>query len=96
MFELLEELLESWDLQIDSPINVESSEAFAESGLLKLNCDKALAHLAWRPVLSFSECAEMTATWYQDFYADGSAFDLTVGQIEQYQRLARERKLVWA
>ena len=94
--ELLLQLLKSWELKIDSPINVESNEAFSEAGLLKLNCDKALSHLAWRPVLSFSECADMTATWYQDFYADQSAFDLTVKQIEKYQRLAKERKLVWA
>ena len=96
MRELLEQLLKSWELQIESPIIVESNQSFSEAGLLKLNCDKALSELAWRPVLTFAECADMTATWYQDFYADQSAFELTVKQIETYQQLARERKLVWA
>ena len=96
VLQLLEQLLKSWDLDIDRPINVESSDSFGESGLLKLNCDKALSHLAWTPVLSFAECADMTATWYQDYYADKSAFELTVQQIEQYQALAKERNLTWA
>ena len=96
VIELLQQLLKSWKLPVESPINVESNQSFSESGLLKLNCDKALSHIAWRPVLSFAECADMTAKWYQDFYSDKQAFDLTVQQIEQYQQLARERKLVWA
>ena len=39
-----------------------------EATLLKLSCDRALAELKWRPVLSFDECVRFTATWYRQFY----------------------------
>jgi CDP-glucose 4,6-dehydratase len=69
-----------------------------EAGLLKLNCDKALSRLSWRPVLAFEETAKFTAAWYRDFYenrlTDTTA--LTTNQINEYCKLARTRGLVWA
>ena len=37
-----------------------------EAGLLKLNCDKALSHLSWFPVLNFKETIKMTIDWYKN------------------------------
>ena len=39
-----------------------------ESKLLKLNCDKALSLLKWKPNLNFSSTMKLTSSWYYDFY----------------------------
>jgi len=69
-----------------------------EAGLLKLNCDKALAALHWRAVLDFAETVRMTAEWYRRFYGDTahSMLDMTCRQIADYETQARKRGLAWA
>ncbi len=76
----------------------EGSPAFAEAGLLKLNCDKALAYLQWRPVLAFAETAAFTGAWYDKFY-NGARTDLndfTIGQIKAYAAAASGKGIPWA
>jgi CDP-glucose 4,6-dehydratase len=70
----------------------------AEAGLLKLNCDKALSRLRWRPTLSFRETAAMTADWYRDYYTKKTKdiFTVTQRQIDEYRALAVARSAVWA
>ena len=41
-----------------------------ESGLLKLNCDKALSLLNWHSVMDFEKTVDFTAEWYNEFYKD--------------------------
>jgi CDP-glucose 4,6-dehydratase len=69
-----------------------------EAGLLKLNCDKALFDLKWRPVLNFKETVKMTVEWYKKFYqnSDLSMHDFTIDQIAEYKKLASCRGLWWA
>jgi len=69
-----------------------------EAGLLKLNCDKALFDLQWKPTLAFKETVEMTVEWYRHYYQNSTAsiYDFTISQIEAYTKLASERKLSWA
>lgn len=69
-----------------------------EAGLLKLNCDKAMALLRWRATLDFAETVRLTADWYRRFYENigRSTLDATCGQIADYVALARKRRLVWA
>ena len=50
-----------------------------ESTLLKLCCDKALAHLHWKAALTFEETIRFTAEWYRAFYAAKNA-DLVCGK----------------
>lgn len=70
---------------------------FHEAGLLKLNCDKALAILGWRPVLDAAETARLTASWYAHFYRDRelSMLDYTRAQLAEYEGLAQARGLAW-
>lgn len=70
---------------------------FHEAGLLKLNCDKALADLGWVPNLAFEETAKMTAEWYRAFYSaqDEDIRSLTEQQIGSYVKKAVEKNLVW-
>lgn len=97
VLELLKSLKHYWGFAEDEKFQInEISRSFHEAGLLKLSCDKALAHLAWQPVLHFSETAEFTASWYRDFYRGDDAAILTFNQIEQYEKLAKERERLWA
>ncbi len=74
-----------------------SAEGPYESGLLKLNCDKALFHLKWRSVLTFEETIELTANWYKTFYSEaGRVYELSANQINTYGRSAKERGVAWA
>lgn len=69
-----------------------------ESGLLKLNCDKALHMLNWKAVLNFEETVKETVTWYRNYYDNPNAdiFNFTSDQIFRYIELAKERNLNWA
>ena len=69
-----------------------------ECTLLKLCCDKALAHLQWKATLNFEETIRYTAKWYRAFYTPGGTpnmFDFTLGQIAAYATAAENRGLAW-
>ena len=64
--------------------------------LLKLCCDKALAHLGWKATLTFEETIRFTAEWYHRFYRgdgakQGSMLDFSLGQIAAYVNAAEQR-----
>lgn len=72
-----------------------------ECTLLKLCCDKALAHLGWKATLNFEETIRYTAEWYQSFYhGEGGKqpqrmLDYTLGQIAAYVNAAEQRGQIW-
>ena len=68
-----------------------------ESGLLKLNCDKAFFDLEWHSVLSFQETIRYTVEWYKTFYEDNSNIQSkSSNQIDNYIALAKKLDLGWA
>lgn len=68
-----------------------------ESGLLKLNCDKALHHLRWHAVMGFEDTVRMTAEWYRAYYKQPAQIGATTdSQIEAYTAIARQHGLAWA
>jgi len=68
-----------------------------EAGLLRLNCAKARERLGWSATLNFRETAALTADWYRRFLEGREeAWQLTIGQIYEYVRHARARRLAWA
>ncbi len=72
-------------------------EGFHEASLLKLNCDKALKDLDWRPTLNFPETVKMTSEWYNNFYENKlhDMSDFTIQQISEYTSLAKKRGMSW-
>ena len=73
-----------------------------ECTLLKLCCDKALAHLGWKATLNFEETIRFTAEWYHRFYrgeggkqAGASLLDFSLGQIAAYSNAAEQRQQLW-
>jgi CDP-glucose 4,6-dehydratase len=69
-----------------------------ESGLLKLNCDKALHHLRWRAVWDFDVTVRETALWYRRYYEQPlqSIADFSLSQIQAYVDAAQKQGLAWA
>ncbi len=94
---LLRSLSSNWFGDVTAEkITVAQTDGFAESGLLKLNCDKAFAQLKWLPSLSFDQCTKMTANWYRSFYSrSADVVSLTEKQIDEYVTLAGNSKTGW-
>ena len=42
-----------------------------EATLLKLDINKAIALLGWKPQLTFTETLELTFGWYKNYYEKG-------------------------
>ena len=97
VLDLLKELAVNWDAANTDILQLERSN-FPESGLLKLNIDKALYDMQWNPTLNFRETAAFTSDWYKHFYKDSpiSMLDFTNGQINGYVSTATKKGLPWA
>lgn len=99
VLDLLQAISTHW--QFDSMkeyFAVESNNTFHEAGLLKLNCDKALFHLQWKPVLEFADTAQFTGSWYDAFYngKKQDMFGYTVQQVAMYENKALQKNISWA
>ena len=97
VLDVVQELSKAWP---DSSWEIEASteKSVHESGLLKLNCDKAFAYLNWKPTMNFKETIELTKSWYEKFYYESNkinSFELCLNQIKYYTSLAKERGAQW-
>ena len=95
--DLIDEMKKYWDLVRWNDVSI-SQEHLHEAGLLKLNCDKALSDIQWQPTLEFHETVRMTVEWYRSYYQNNeqSMYDFTLSQIDEYVKLAANRKRYWA
>ena len=77
--------------------NSKSKKKFFESGLLRLNCNKAKKLIKWNSILKFNELTLMVVDWYRNYYFDKkNAPQITHKQIKKYQYLAIKRGSKWA
>jgi len=97
VLELVEEVAKYWSSARYNDVS-DGYEGPYESGLLKLNCDKALHDLSWNAVLEFSDTVRLTAKWYRSFYEDVDArMDvICTDQIKEYTEIARTSGMTWA
>ena len=95
--ELVTTMTDHWDQVRWDDVSAQSSGPY-ESGLLKLNCDKALHHLHWRAVWDFDATVSETALWYRRYYENPtqSIADFSLRQIAAYVVSAQEHGLAWA
>lgn len=96
VLELLQSVQKFWKSDtLKKQFDIAENSSFHEAGLLKLNCDKALYYLQWRPALDFQATARMTGEWYNHYYnnnkKDISAY--TLNQILEYAEAARKNQL---
>jgi CDP-glucose 4,6-dehydratase len=75
-----------------------SSAGPHESGLLKLNCDKALHYLEWHATWDFQATVQATALWYRRYYEtpSGSMADFSLSQIVAYAERAQQQGMPWS
>lgn len=53
-----------------------------EAGLLKLDINKAISSMLWRPRMKSEEAIAMTIGWYKSFLSGGNALDLVEGDLK--------------
>lgn len=95
--ELVTAMSDHWDQVRWEDVSAQYGGPY-ESGLLKLNCDKALYHLRWRAVWNFDATVRETVLWYRRYYEQPSRSiaDFSQSQIQAYVDAAREQGLAWA
>jgi CDP-glucose 4,6-dehydratase len=89
--DLIKEMSKYWDKVKWKDIS-ENDDKVHEAGLLKLNCDKALLDLNWRPTLGFNKTIEMTVEWYKSYYQNNqdSMLEFTINQINFFSKLHKK------
>jgi len=94
---LLEDLSRYWDFKkIGDAFTITDNIPFNEAGLLKLNCDKALALLNWQAVLEYQDTIKFTSEWYYNYYRNSiDMMQLTIEQIDEYEDIAKYKSLKW-
>ncbi|CAG0942930.1 CDP-glucose 4,6-dehydratase [Candidatus Brocadiaceae bacterium] len=91
--ELIAQMQKSWHGGVDV---IQSNRDEKEATLLKLCCDKALHILGWKANMNFQETVKFTVDWYKTYYEQKEdVFNMTCDQIEDYVKMAAERKLIW-
>jgi CDP-glucose 4,6-dehydratase len=97
VIDLLHKLAERWSPEGKDIVEIQPSD-FYEAGLLKLNIDKALYLLSWRPTLNFQQTADTTCDWYRNFYQqrETGVRQFTENQIQDYMRVAQQCDILWA
>lgn len=96
VLELVEGMSRHWDKVRWQDVSG-SHDGPYESGLLKLNCDKALHYLKWQAVLGFAETVRLTAEWYRAYYeGHGDIGAVTRAQIDAYTAAAAQAGQAWA
>ena len=96
MLELVQPMGMYWDQVKWEDVSRTSSGPY-ESGLLKLNCDKALHYLKWQAVMGFEDTVKLTAEWFRNYYQEkGKIEKITKNQIAIYTAFANKQGLLWA
>jgi len=95
--ELVAAMTQHWDQVRWEDVSAQYGGPY-ESGLLKLNCDKALHHLRWRAAWDFESTVRETVLWYRRYYEQPtqSIADFSLGQIAAYVQAARSQGMAWA
>lgn len=96
VLDLVKEMQKHWSQVKYEDISKKNDGPY-ESGLLKLNCDKALFYLKWKAVLDFEATIKMTSEWYKNYYNNEKAvYEFSKEQIKEYSSIAKAKGLVWA
>ena len=66
---------------------VNNSKKFSESGLLKLNSNKAKKILKWKNYLDFKKTVKFVGEWYNDYYTKSkNSYIISNKQIDIYEK----------
>ena len=95
--ELVAQMTKHWDQVVWEDVS-NTSDGPYESGLLKLNCDKAMHHLGWRATWDFETTVRETVLWYKGYYekSHSTVAKFSTAQIKSYVKSAKELGINWA
>ena len=72
-----------------------NKNSFYESGLLKLNVNKAKIKLQWKSILTLNETINMVTEWYKNYYLNPkNIYAISLSQIKKYENLLKKRKII--
>lgn len=81
---LVKKLIDFWG---NGDYVVKNDDKFHESILLKLNINKSLSFLDWKPILSLDESVKFTVDWYKEYYFNNAdMLEFTNKQIKNYTK----------
>lgn len=93
---LVEQMALHWD-QVQWQKITQLVKGPYESGLLKLNCDKALHYLNWHAIMGFEDTVRFTSEWYKAYYEQAEKIEMiTQSQIALYTSAANKLGIEWA
>lgn len=94
---IIEDMSPYWGFETPADAyQVTGEVTFAESNLLKLNCDKALHSIKWLPTLEYCQMVEYVSSWYYKYYKKTDPiYELTLSQISVYEAEAERKGLKW-
>ena len=87
--ELVSAMSEHWDQVRWNNVSVQDDGPY-ESGLLKLNSDKALRILNWKCFMNANQTIILLVNWYKFFFEKKrktSMYDYSINQIKLYEKL---------
>jgi len=65
-----------------------------ESSILRLDNSKARNLLGWRPLLDIEATLKWTSSWYRAFLEDQNMKELTIKQIDEFEKFSGETDLI--
>jgi len=95
---LLQNLAQIWGWNdFDDAIKIHDFKpSFDEAGLLKLDCNKAKNFINWESNLDFNETLMFISEWYKNYFlTTQNLYNLTLDQIDKFEKLGSERKRDW-
>ncbi len=95
VLELVKSMANTWDKVKWQDVSGKTKGPY-ESGLLKLNCDKALHLLNWHAVMDFEQTVKFTTEWYRNYYNNQASITaFTNSQINSYREVASNKGMPW-
>jgi CDP-glucose 4,6-dehydratase len=82
--ELVNKIIDFWG---SGTYAIKKTDNLHEATLLKLDINKAMFLLNWKPVLSIDESLQSTIDWYKSYYSNNmDMMEFTINQINLYQK----------
>ncbi len=88
--DVVEQVIHLWG---EGPAWVQDAKHFPhETTSLKLDCNKAVKHLGWKPRWELRQALEATVEWYKAYLRGDNVRDICFDQLEAYQGLIAENQ----
>jgi len=87
---LVERITELWGK--NASWEIDQSNNPHEAQYLKLDCSKAKLKLRWHPQWNLNVALDKTIKWYKAYYNREDMMDITINQINSYEKCIQEEE----